>query len=85
MFCACVYLYKFADNYIFVSVGEIRNISYRIYSQETNADLSSGETGQKVSPQFKRIKMTKEQMILIQQPSSGKETCFHHKKLKPWD
>lgn len=50
MFCACVYTYKFGDNYIFVSMGEIRNISYRIYSQVTNADLSSGETGQKVSP-----------------------------------
>lgn len=32
MFCACMYLYKFAD-YNFVSVGEIKNISYRIYSQ----------------------------------------------------
>lgn len=51
-----MYLYKFADNYIFVSVGEIRNISYRIYSQVTNAVLSSGETGQKVSPNLSGLR-----------------------------
>lgn len=31
-----VCIYEFADNYIFVSMGEIRNISYRIYGQGTS-------------------------------------------------
>lgn len=52
----CVCFYKIASDCNFVSMGKIRNVSYRMYRQVTNANLSSGETGQKVSPSLRGLR-----------------------------